>query len=228
MNQISLYTLRDIQTQEDLCQVARIHKKAFPDSLLSKLGEEIIRSYYEIQMASPNECYAVGVYHEGILQGYSFGGNFRDIKSIFIKKNLIKLGWQFLTNPSLLKNVQIRHRISTIVKYIMKQPKRKKSVSNSINQKRRPFGILSIAVDPSLQHSGYGKILMNMCERDAIKKQFTSMRLTVNPNNQKAIAFYKGLGWQEILDSEGLWKGHMEKKLTSSELPLTSSQDGVI
>jgi ribosomal protein S18 acetylase RimI-like enzyme len=59
-----------------------------------------------------------------------------------------------------------------------------------------------------------------MKEADVIARSqgFEEMNLTVGLENDKAIAFYEGIGWQRVSE-EGGWRGRMTKSLVDSRGP---------
>lgn len=199
----------------DLDQVARIHIQAFPESTLSRFGKTLVKQYYAINMAEPNECYAIGVFSDDQMTGFCFAGVFRDVKSTFLRKNGFLLLTKGITRPWLIFNKKIRLRSKSILTYVRKE--RKAIVKNkaSVSKKRRRFGILSIAVDPMFRSKGLGKLLMLQCERHAISNNFDMMDLTVDVNNSSTIHFYQGLGWTKVLSEGESWSGRMEKRLVS-------------
>lgn len=71
----------------NLIDVAKVHKRAFPESALSKLGLEATRRYYEWQLLGPHDTYAIGVFENDLLLGFCFGGVFRGALNGFLNKN---------------------------------------------------------------------------------------------------------------------------------------------
>ncbi len=61
----------------DLPALVEIHKAAFPDSALTRLGREAIRRYYEWQLIGPHDVVALGARQGPDLVGFCFGGTFR-------------------------------------------------------------------------------------------------------------------------------------------------------
>lgn len=200
-------------SQEDLYQVAKIHKIAFPDSALTKLGLEATRRYYEWQLVGPHDCHAIGIFEAERLLGFCFGGIFHGALNGFLRKNKRFLVFLIITHPWLLTNPLFKERISLAIHSLF--PKKTVKPVKSIKSKPS-FGILSIAVDPSKQGQGIGGLLMNQSELAALEKGFQKMHLSVHPDNVQAITFYASLGWRKVEDSSGYWNGAMEKLLDGS------------
>ncbi|WP_322506762.1 GNAT family N-acetyltransferase [Anaerolinea sp.] len=201
-------TIRNLE-REHLSRVAQIHIRAFQDRALSSLGEEAVRRYYEWQLTGPHDAIAIGAFEEGNLLGFCFAGVFRGALSGFLRKNRGFLFTRLILRPWLLMNPLIRERVAQTLK-ILRKPSRPVSVHNPVPQ--RSFGILAIAVDPTVQRKGVGQILMEESERVALERGFPQMHLTVATDNHKAVAFYEKLGWKKMLD-DGKWEGRMIKEL---------------
>ncbi len=56
--------------------------------------------------------------------------------------------------------------------------------------------VLRICVDPDLQRRGIGKLMMKFAEKVALERRRKKMDLLTNPENRKAMGFYKGLGYR--------------------------------
>lgn len=199
-------------TRDDLTTVARVHQAAFPKSALTHLGHEAVRRYYEWQLTGPHDCLAIGAFDaQGRMLGFCFGGLFRGALSGFVQKNRRFLALQVLRRPWLIfTNDIFRDRLRTG----MRVAKRRNTHSqvSSEQDKERPFGILSIAVDPSAQGQGVGQQLMQYSEEYAKAQGFSYMRLSVAKDNLQAIHFYEMGRW--VKDSASLdWDGGMTKKL---------------
>ena len=69
-----------------------------------------------------------------------------------------------------------------------------------------------IAVNPEFQRKNIGALLLEQCEKTALKKGFERMRLQVKNNNNSAIQFYMKRGYQKasIADQNSFY---MEKRL---------------
>lgn len=196
--------------QRDLNDVARVHVKAFPESVLTKLGHEAVRRYYLWQLLGPHDCQAVGVYYDQQLAGYCFGGVFHGALSGFLNTNRVFLAVRLILRPHLVLNSLIRKRIARALPALRRGTRRSKKTEEATA--RRSFGILAIAVDPERQGEGLGSRLMQEAENRALERGFASMHLTVSPENSKAVRFYEQQGWSRVLE-DSKWTGQMRKPL---------------
>ena len=210
--------------EADLFQVASIHRAAFTDSALTKLGQMAVYRYYEWQLTGPHELTALGAYIDRQMVGFCFGGSFHGALSGFLEKNKRFLIGRVLAQPWLLLNPIFRDRVQSGIKRLGKSVK----PAQLLIQPRPStcFGILSIALDPSYQGLGVGKLLMTRAEEAAQRMNYSEMLLTVQPKNKKAVAFYERLQWQKIARN-GEWSGEMRKavslRVQSEENPAANS-----
>lgn len=196
---------------DHLKQIAAVHSAAFPSSALTKLGPEIVSRYYEWQLNGPHDVVALGAKIDGDLAGFCFGGRFHGAMTGFLSKNRWYLAFRLFTQPWLIGLPEIRDRLQYAFRIIFKRPI--KSQNTFIPYTTPSFGILSIAVNPTYQGKGIGKLLMRAEELAAIKRGFLHMHLTVSTKNNQAIRFYENLGWHKRVDSTGKWSGAMERTI---------------
>lgn len=209
MKNITMRTL----SQNDLVSVVDIHLNTFSDRALAGMGRETVRRYYEWQLLGPHDAIAIGIFQGECLTGFCFAGVFRGALSGFLKNNMWFLAWHILIHPWLISKPFIRERIGLAWNILLRRSV--PAVLPSVIP-RKSFGILAIAVDPKFQGAGLGKRLMTEIEKVAVEQSFSWLHLTVDVNNSQAIVFYRNLGWQKLLASDGLWHGSMIKSLMGS------------
>jgi ribosomal protein S18 acetylase RimI-like enzyme len=190
-------------------EVANIHLGAFPKSALSSLGFEAVRRYYEWQLIGPHDVLPLGAYLDETMAGFCIGGIFRGAMGGFLRKNRTFLISRTIIRPWVVFNPLIRNRIRSALKILSQKPSAPPKPGKA---KVRSFSILAIAVHPTYQGLGIGKILMETSEDFARNNGYEKMHLTVDPGNTQAIGFYERLGWQKISVSL-TWSGQMEKRL---------------
>lgn len=203
--------------QNDLIAISAIHLRAFPDSAITQLGNEAIKRYYEWLIIGPHpEACQMGLFTGKTLLGFYLGGRFNGAMTGFLQHNRSFLARRILTHPWLLFNPIFRERLKAGL-LILKRLRKPLPAPISWEALAKPsFGILAIATHPDYQGQGVGRELMHIAEEYALEKGYRQMHLTVHPNNDQAIHFYEGLGWQRCY-SEGRWRGIMEKRLASSD-----------
>lgn len=192
----------------DLSAVAAVHAAAFPDSIMTKLGEEAVSRYYLWLLQGPHEMYALGAVLDGELAGFLFGGIAPDAIPGFMRANRAMLARRLALRPWLAADPLFRNRIGRAMLRMLR-PYRSAPVTPAQAARKRPFDVISVAVDPRAQGGGVGKRLMREAEAVARANGFHVMTLMVHVDNRQAIGFYESLGWQK-LRRQGKWQGNME------------------
>jgi ribosomal protein S18 acetylase RimI-like enzyme len=188
----------------DLPSVAAIHCAAFPSSWLTKLGSAAVVRYYAWQMRGPHEAYVFGATIDGKLAGFCFSGVFPTAIAGYMRQNWAFLAWHLVTHPSLLRNPFFAERLQRALHALFAP----KAPPVTRERGKRPFDILSIAVDPSVQRSGLGQLMMERARALAGENGFCVMTLMVNTENEQAVSFYEKIGWERAL-MNGEWRGNM-------------------
>jgi ribosomal protein S18 acetylase RimI-like enzyme len=185
--------IRPIEAR-DLTRVAEIHRRAFPESMISRLGAEAVCRYYEWQLTGPHDVVARGFLAQGSLVAYCFGGIFRGALSGYLRKNRWFLARRLLLRPDLLTSPEFRGPIVRGARILSHHSRSR----DTVNTKVTSFGILAIATDPDWTGRGIGRRLMKEMEDEAVRRGFARMHLSVDPRNTTAIRFYANLGWQSV------------------------------
>lgn len=195
-------SIRKVELQ-DLRAVASVHEAAFPDSLLTALGPEAVRRYYEWQLVGPHDVVALAVWSRETAIGFCIGGTFRGALSGYLRRNRWFLLGQLAQRPWLLANPRFLKQLPL--------PRRRSTTATAVSSlAASSFGILAIGVRPDYQGLGVGRMLMDESEKFAARLGFDTMYLTVASENLQAIRFYERLGWiKEAPDGE--WRGSMIK-----------------
>lgn len=201
-------------TEIDLFEVSQIHRLAFPDSALTKLGNEIVARYYSWLLMGPHRALCIGGFLGGKLAGFCFAGVFQEAETGFLKKNLAYLLCHLIRNPRLLTLKIIRNRLLYGLRSFHHLLRKKIKRTQKLIPVIEKYGILSIAVNPQYHGRGIGARLMKEAEINASQRKFKSIRLTVHPENINALLFYEKLGWQKVIAPDGIWRGYMIKELT--------------
>jgi ribosomal protein S18 acetylase RimI-like enzyme len=193
---------------DDIEGVVSVHCAAFPQAALTQLGKEAVGRFYRSLLLSPHEIYAFGARVDGRLAGFCFGGIAPTAMPNFLRQNRGLLARRLMLRPWLVIDPMFRHRLARAFSAIL--GKRPPVIASTLpDGRRRPYDILSIAVDPRNQGQGVGKALMERAQATARQNGFHVMTLMVNTDNKQAIRFYESIGWKKLL-SKGVWRGNME------------------
>jgi ribosomal protein S18 acetylase RimI-like enzyme len=199
-----------------------IHRAAFPESALSKLGPESVRRYYEWQLLGPHEPLALGAFLDERLCGFCFGGTFSGSMAGFLHHNRVYLLWRVLTHPWLATDQVFRKRVLVGTKILKRLRRSTLAKLRTQGGTRRTFGILSIAVHPRGQGLGFGRALMKESESVARQRGFDQIDLTVHTQNHQAVRFYEALLFEKV-NQKGVWQGLMRKQLSLTNGPRLTS-----
>jgi len=200
----------------DIGEMVRIHRLAFPESAWTKLGGKVVEEYYRWHLLGPHPIVkASGAFVEDKCAGFCVSGIFNASTSGFISKNRTMLISRLALRPWLVADPVFFGKIRSGIGIVRRFDKRRRSRSHAgPSALVDSFGVLSIAVDPGRQGLGIGQLLMIDAENAAIEQNFSKMDLTVNPGNHGGIRFYERLGWTKAVQHD-VWKGMMIKELGS-------------
>lgn len=205
-------------TADRIESTARIHRTAFPDSLITALGPEAARRYYRWLLQGPHDSVGIAALDDGELAGFLVGGRFQGAVSGYMRANRPFLIGRMLLRPWLIARPDFFRKVSwrTLKRTFRRSapPSGLNSTLNSTSKPRRSFGVLSIAVDPARQGRGVGAALMIEAERQAREQGYDAMDLTVAPTNAAAVRLYEKLGWSRETPADGVWTGTMRKALS--------------
>lgn len=204
-------------TPEQLPDLVRIHVAAFPESALTRLGQDAVRCYYLWQFEGPHQAAYLGAWVDDVAAGFCIGGVFQGALSGFLARYRWRLAWRLVVQPWLWANAEVRSAVGLAVRRLLARllptPAKTSTPAGTSGESRAPaFGILALAVLPEYRRHRLGSRLMRELEEEAGRRGFQEMILTVNPRNTPAVAFYDRLGWERV-GAGNLWKGSMRKSL---------------
>lgn len=201
--------------------MARLHLAAFDDSVLGRLGHEAVRRNYVWQLDGPHDVVALvaerapqstGAAGSAALAGYLIGGRFRGSTVGFVRREKWFLIRAALRHPGFLtKSVGWRRLVLGVRLLFRRRPSA--APENPAAVPPRSFGVLAIAVDPMCQGTGVGRALMVDARGHAEAAGYGAMHLSVHPENDAAIAFYRSLGWVPMPEPNGEWTGRLRLSL---------------
>lgn len=170
--------------------IVKIHQEAFKDFFLTSLGEEFLKLYYSTFVNSKNGVVYCAKKGDAVVGFSATSYESRGFNSKLIKSNLLNYGLM-------------------ATKLLFKQPKSILRLAKNLNKESKDVSIkddglyaelYSIAVSPDCQGEGVGRFLITRTEAD-VREHNSKISLTTDYyNNDKAIAFYRALGYQEFYD----------------------------
>jgi ribosomal protein S18 acetylase RimI-like enzyme len=188
-----------------LGEVVEVHRLAFPNAVLTRLGAGAVRRYYEWQFVGPHDLVAVGARIDGGLVGFCFGGVFRGAVGGFVHRNRAYLIGRLLLRPWLVADPLVRDRVRVGRVALSRRAGAVPPPAGGAARAGgpRPFSILSIAVDPGWRGRGIGALLLARAEAEARQRGFERMNLTVHADNIAAIRLYERCGWRPLNPGTG-------------------------
>lgn len=176
-------------TNIDIETIVRVHEAAFPDFFLTKLGTYFLKLYYNSVMRHKDGVLLVCKMDGktiGLCAGTVLSAGFN---TRIIKDNLFHFGWE---------SIKILFSKPKALIHLMKNMSKEDS---SAGDDGNYAELLSIAVDPKVQRSGAGKAMLLKLEKVIKEKGGERLSLTTDyEDNEKAIGFYKSLGYEPWYD----------------------------
>jgi ribosomal protein S18 acetylase RimI-like enzyme len=175
--------------KEDIPLIVEVHKNSFKGFFLTELGDHFLALYYD-SIRENKKGILLGYYDEGELFGFCAATTFsKGFNAQLVKKNLLRF---LLIGMRLLLT-----RIPSLIRLFKNFSKK----SSSINDTGEYAELLSIGVSDKKQGLGIGKKLLIELEKEMQLKNCSRLSLTTDYyNNDKAIRFYKGLGYEIYYD----------------------------
>ncbi len=176
-------------TKNDIEAIVRVHKAAFPDFFLTQLGTAFLRLYYKSVMNHKDgvllACKMDGV-TIGLCAGTVLSAGFN---TKLIKANIFEFG---------IESMKILFTKPKALIHLMKNMSKEVS---TVGDDGKYAELLSIAVDPKVQRSGAGKAMLLELEKVIKEKGGAELSLTTDyVDNDKAVGFYKSLGYESWYD----------------------------
>lgn len=207
----------------DIGDVASIHIEAFPESALTRLGPRAVRRYYQWQFSGPHpDPVALGAWRDGQLVGFLVGGARHRAVAGFTCSSPGTLAAGLIAHPAVVRCVAVP-KVRALARAMRHGRKTARAAPGSPEQApvagrdgeaptpSRSFGVLSVAVAGPWQGTGVADELLGTAEREARRRGFSRMNLSVNVDNGRAVGFYEKHGWQRSPTSA--WDGKMTKAL---------------
>ncbi|MEY4686493.1 MAG: hypothetical protein RIR76_516 [Verrucomicrobiota bacterium] len=192
----------------DLAAVAGLHRAAFPEAAMSRLGPDIVERYYLWLMYGPHDADGWGAFEAREMVGFCFSGIWRGAEAGFVRDSKVALAAAILRRPWLVWSPFFRKRIALGFR-LLSRPLRP---AGGAALTPEHYGVQAIATDVRRRRHGIGRLLMANAERRARERGFRSILLTVHAHNTTAIEFYLRLGWEKVIDN-GVWRQEMRHRL---------------
>lgn len=172
--------------------VVKLHKVAFKDYLSTKLGDYYIKKMIKWFVLN-KECISYCIFLNNEMAGYVMGA------PKFYNKRLNKYIF-FPALFSLLKKIYIIFDINFWKKIYWRLIGAFNKVKEQ--EKSKEFILVSIGVSKDFSNKGFGKILVEEFEKEARKRNYQFIKLSVFSDNINAIKFYEKLNYVKIFENK--------------------------
>ncbi len=190
-------------TRDDLDAVTQLHLISFPASDLTRAGRGVVKRYYEAQWERPEGSRLMaGIWEESRLVAFICAGDLGDALSSFLRRHRWFLVGSYAARPWLLFRGETFGRLLLAAGW-------RSAPAGSAGPRYR---VLSIGTHPAFRGRGFAQRLLRAAEEDAKNAGETEIGLTVEPENEDAVALYLGRGWEPIREGS-TWTGSMRKTL---------------
>lgn len=178
----------------DIDDIVKFHKKNFENYYLTNLGEKILNKYYSFFIKNKNNFCNICEIDDKIVAISLYIRGYDEQMSQFYLENKIILSKAVLINLFSLNKVIIKGTTGRL--------------SNIFN-KETPSNLpettlLSLATDSDYQSKGIGRLLIIDSEKIMVRRGVNNYYLSVLPQNEGAIKFYKNNGFVQIKKTKKL------------------------
>lgn len=174
----------------DVNGIVTIHQQAFKDFFLTSLGEKFLKLYYSTFIKSGEGCVCCAIQNNEVVGFSACSYISRGFNTSLIKKNFVRFGFEAMRLLFCKPKALVR----------LAKNMNKESKDATIEDNGEYAELYSIAVSPSCQGGGYGRKLLITTEED-VKQHNSKVSLTTDfYNNDKTLAFYRALGYEEYYD----------------------------
>lgn len=177
-------------TLNDVEQIVRIHQAAFKDFFLTSLGHRFLKLYYSTFIKSGEGVVYCAEVDKKVVGFSACSYVSSGFNSRLIKKNLVRYGLEALR--------LLFAKPGAIVRLVRNLDK--ESNVNGVKDNGEYAELYSIAVSPTCQGGGVGRLLLTATEAD-VKEHNSQISLTTDYyDNEKTVGFYNALGYDVLYE----------------------------
>jgi ribosomal protein S18 acetylase RimI-like enzyme len=187
----------------DLVRIAQCHRKAFPNTLSTAMGQVYVEKMLEWYLLD-DRAFIFFLEKNGNCIGYCGGLKFDGKSPVGSASSMIQHSYHaavvaMLKRPWLFVHPEFLKKYRLAFKNIWRRILRKMGFYTTVKPACTDIpphtGLIVIGVDPAFQGKGYGALMLAEFERLSNQFGYTSMMLTVKTSNAKAIKSYQRNGW---------------------------------
>ncbi len=186
--------IRELQDEKKINEIADLHKKAFPEFFLTKLGEPFLKTLYKGYLDDNDSGIIIAVDKERILGIIAYSNDYSNFYRNLIKHKIFQFGWcSFL---AVLRHPAFAKRLIGAFKK-----------GESVERTEKYVELASICVDPKESGRGIGSELLHYLQSRVDYSTYAYINLETDAeNNERANRFYINNGftlYREYTTAEG-------------------------
>lgn len=195
-----------VAEEKYLNEMVQCHIKAFPGEFITLVGTRFIKGFYKFYVLHKDGIVFVALESAGKVVGLVAGG-MPELGKQFIFRRvpfyILDMVFSAIINTYVRRRL-VMHLCKAIERILTKLGFR---IDNAVKDAppEEPSGtwsnLLSICVSPGFHGQGIGSRLMEAFGAKSKARGYKTMRLSVNSDNDAAIALYKKCGWEVILEN---------------------------
>jgi len=196
-------------TQDDLKDIAVLHKECFPDYFLTKLGLNLLAKYYK-EFMTAGDIFLIDI-DANTLNGLLVGTPLSSVgRNNFIKHNRIALVLRVLWLCIKFDN-DTWDRVFGYIKPSMRQ----NDNNSEVNPSEIEPSLLSICVSDNCKGKGIAKNLVEEFGKRLIVAGYRGYTLTVHKSNTRANNFYEKMGMTTYKETDSEY-GYRKRLVSNS------------
>jgi len=189
-----------LATKDDMTSIVNVHKKCFPDSFSSTLGNGVLKEYY-MSYYDQHRLFIIAEENDqiiGFCMGYESGSK---AYSLFINKERINLVLSILKGLLCFNKITWKKLVTTCYNIINKP---KPIIYETITHAHKYGDLLSICVLDKYRGQGVAKQLVYEFEKLLVENNLFDYYLSLLPDNHRALRFYELCGMRKISETRNI------------------------
>ena len=183
------------------------HETCFPGYFLTNLGSPFLAAYYRNYLESEAGFGTVIEDDDGTVLAFATGtSDLSGQDARLVKQRFALIAWSVakgtLTSNALRR--QLRKRVTRFTPVLQRLARGARKSPPSAPTRIPAVTLTSIGVLPSLRGSGLSSQAVEAFEEQAHERGYRRVRASTGLDNERAIAFYRKIGWSV----EGVWPDH--------------------
>lgn len=195
---------------EHVPALAEAHRDCFPGYFLTNLGRKFLETYYRSYLESSGGTGVVAVDPSGRVLAFVVGtADGSELESRLYRRHACRVAWSLLTGW--LTSRDVRRQLAERFGQLWQAARvmvggRRGAGDERVSAEDAVARLKSIGVRPECRGSGLAEAVQRAFQDEMARRGVARLGLSVRPENDRAIAFYRKTGWREIHSTRrGVW-----------------------